>query len=316
MRWRPSNLTKAAAAIASVALVASSSGCEARVYGAPGNKSDGPQLTLVAPKAPADATPEAPPDQPVAAFNGLDRRAKQATTDASGAGADITVAVLDRNTGQLITNGHDGGIAIASVVKLFIADDLLLQVAKGQTQLTPADQQLFDAMLRSSDDSAAETFWDRGGGSAIVNRVAARYGLASTHPPDNGRWFNTISTVTDLVTYYDKLLSGAGGLPPERANSILNDLAQSTPTAPDGMVPGGVYPQRFGIPEGLPGDPVAVKQGWMCCIGADWMHLSTGVIGSDRRYVMAISSMQPTDATSARNTITQAVRTMFPSGRI
>jgi hypothetical protein len=250
------------------------------------------------------------------AFAGLDARARQATAEAADDGADITVAVLDRDTGQLVTNGRNNTIAIASVVKLFIADDLMLQVAKGQTQLSPSDQQLFDVMLRSSDDSAAETFWNRGGGSAIVSRVVARYGLGSTRPPGNGRWFNTISTVTDLVHYYDLLLRGAGGLPPERANTILNDLAQSTPTAPDGMVPGGVYPQRFGIPEGLPGEPVAVKQGWMCCVGSDWMHLSTGVIGPDRRYVMAIGSMQPTNATEARATITQAVRTMFPDGRI
>ena len=175
---------------------------------------------------------------------------------------------------------------------------------------------MFDVMLRSSDDSAAETFWNRSGGSAIINRVVARYGLGSTRPPGNGRWFNTISTARDLVRYYDMLISGAGGLPSPQANIMLNDLAQSTPTAPDGMVPGGVYPQRFGIPEGLPGEPVAVKQGWMCCIGADWMHLSTGVIGTERRYVMAISSMQPADASRARATITQAVKTMFPSGRI
>lgn len=54
----------------------------------------------------------------------------------------------------------------------------------------------------------------------------------------------------------------------------------------------------------------------MCCIGSDWLHLSTGVVGPDRRYVMAISSMQPTDADDARATITQAVKTMFPGGRI
>ena len=61
-------------------------------------------------------------------------------------------------------------------------------------------------------------------------------------------------------------------------------------------MPGGVYPQRFGIPEGLYAEPVAVKQGWMCCSdGGNWMHLSTGVIGPDRRYVMAIGSMQPAD---------------------
>ena len=113
------------------------------------------------------------------------------------------------------------------------------------------------------------------------------------------------------------LLSGAGGLPPEQASIILSNLAASTPTAPDGTVPGGVYPQRFGIPEGLYAEPVAVKQGWMCCWnGGNWMHLSTGVIGPDRRYVMVIGSMQPADDVTARNTITQAVKTMFPGGRI
>jgi hypothetical protein len=97
---------------------------------------------------------------------------------------------------------------------------------------------------------------------------------------------------------------------------MLANLAASTPTAPDGMVPGGVYPQRFGIPEGLYAEPVAVKQGWMCCVGADWMHLSTGVIGPNRRYVMVIGSMQAASADTARRTITQSVKTMFPGGRI
>jgi hypothetical protein len=46
------------------------------------------------------------------------------------------------------------------------------------------------------------------------------------------------------------------------------------------------------------------------------MHLSTGVIGADRRYVMVIESQQSSDDATARETITQAVKTMFPSGRI
>ena len=224
--------------------------------------------------------------------------------------------MLDRNTGELVTNGNGMTMAIASVVKLFIADDLLLQVSKGQTKLSPEDRKLMDVMLRASDDSAAETFWNRSGGSAIIDRVVARYGLSSTRRPGNGRWFNTISTATDLVHYYDMLLAGTGGLPPEQASIMLANLAASTPTAPDGMVPGGVYPQRFGIPEGLYAEPVAVKQGWMCCVGADWMHLSTGVIGPNRRYVMVIGSMQAASADTARRTITQSVKTMFPGGRI
>jgi hypothetical protein len=54
----------------------------------------------------------------------------------------------------------------------------------------------------------------------------------------------------------------------------------------------------------------------MCCIGDSWMHLSTGIIGADGRYVMVIESLQPSDDATARATITQAVKTMFPSGRI
>lgn len=290
-------------------------GCTATGHGSPPVAS-GPHLTLVAPFGTMAPLPEAPPDAPPATFSGLADREREATSAAASAGADITAAVLDRNTGELVTNGNGMTIAIASVVKLFIADDLLLQVADGRITLTPDDRRSLDVMLRASDDSAAEVFWNRSGGSAIIDRVVKRYGLTSTRKPSNGRWFNTISTATDLVRYYDMLLSGAGGLPPEQVNIILSNLAASAPTAPDGMVPGGVYPQRFGIPEGLFAEPVAVKQGWMCCVGADWMHLSTGVIGPNRRYVMVIGSMQAANDDSARKTITEAVKTMFPDGRI
>jgi beta-lactamase class A len=314
MRRRPSKLvTATAAVIIAVPFVA---GCEAKVYGTPPEPA-GPQLTVIAPMGTKAPLPEAPPDEPAANFASLDARARQATAEAAQAGADITITVLDRNSGQIVSNGNNEAMPIASVVKLFIADDLLLQEAKGQAQLSPADGQALDTMLRSSDDSAAETFWDRSGGTAIISRVTARYGLGATTTPYNGRWFNTLSTTADLVQYYDKLLSGSGGLPPERANIILSNLAQSTPMAIDGTQPGGVYPQRFGIPDGLSGEPVAVKQGWMCCWnGGNWMHMSTGVIGPDRRFVVAIGSMQTADDVTARNTITQAVKTMFPGGRI
>ncbi len=314
MRRRSSSLVTATAAV--IIAVPFIAGCEAKVYGTPPPPT-GPQLTVIAPMGTKAPLPEAPPDEPAATFSGLDARARQSTADAAQFGADITTTILDRNTGQIVTNGNAEAMPIASVVKLFIADDLLLQESRGQTQLSPDDRALLDAMLRSSDDSAAEVFWNRSGGSAIVSRVTARYGLGATSTPYNGRWFNTLSTTGDLVQYYDKLLAGSGGLPPERANIILSNLAASTPTAPDGTVPGGVYPQRFGIPEGLYAEPVAVKQGWFCCWnGGNWVHWSTGVIGPDRRYVMAIASMQPADDVTARNTITQAVKTMFPGGRI
>lgn len=283
-------------------------GCDEKVYGASAGRTPQPRADLFAPVATAVPAPRAPEVQPVAAFEGLGARMKQATEDAAADGATISVAVLDRDTHQLVTNGNTRPIATASVAKLFIADDLL--VRGPQSVLKPEDRAALDVMLRSSDDGAAEQFWNLDGQNAIVSRVAARYGLAGTTPPSNGAWWNTISTAPDLARYYDMLLSGSGGLPADRANIIINNLAESTPNGIDG------YPQRFGIPDALYAEPVAVKQGWMCCIGNNWMHLSTGVVGADRRYVVVIESLQPSSDATARATITQATKTIFPGGKI
>lgn len=308
LRLPKSTATRMAVVCVAALLVSS---CEAQVWGSPPATQNTPQAPAVSPQASLPALPEAPPGPPTATLDGLDVRLRQATADAAKSGADIEAVVLDRDTGQLVSNGSNQPFPIASVVKLFIADDLLLQESEGKTTLSAADRKSLDVMLRSSDDSAAQMFWDRSGQNAIIARVKARYGLASTTAPYNGHWDVTQSTAADLVRYYDMLLNGTGGLPPAQANVIMTNLAQSTPTGTDG------YPQRFGIPEGLYAEVVAVKQGWFCCwSGANQLHVSTGVIGPDRRYVMAISSLDPVSAAAARETMTQAVKTMFPGGKI
>jgi hypothetical protein len=287
----------ATAAVLTVSLTA----CEAKVYGAPAAPTPGANVP---------APPESPHGVPGAAFDGLPARISRATEDAAVNGATISTAVLDRANNHILSNGNDQLIAIASVAKLFIADELLSQESSSDGELSSADSQALNSMLSSSDDGAAETLWGERGGETIITDVAGRYGLTSTTPPSDGRWWNTMSSASDLVHYYDMLLNGSGGLSGQRAEIIVNDLAGSRATGADG------YPQRFGIPDGLYAEPVAVKQGWMCCIGDSWMHLSTGIIGSDRRYVMVVESLQPSDDATARATITQAVKTMFPSGRI
>lgn len=306
---RPGTAMTRLAIVCAAALLAS--GCEAQVWGTPPAASNAPQAPVTAPQAPQSAAPQAPPAGPPASFEGLDARVRQATADAAESGADLEIAVMDRTTGQVVTNGSNESFPIASVVKLFIADDLLLQASEGKTTLSAADRKSLDVMLRSSDDSAAQNFWDRSGGNAVIARIKARYGLGGTTAPSNGHWDVTTSTAGDLVRYYDMLLDGAGGLPPEQTNVIIGNLAQSTPTGNDG------YPQRFGIPEGLYAEQVAVKQGWFCCWnGGNQLHVTTGAIGPERRYVIAIGSLDPTGAAAAREHMTQAVKTMFPGGKV
>ena len=256
LRLPKSTTTRMAVLCAAVLLVSS---CEAQVWGSPPATQDTPHAPVVTPQASLPVLPEAPPGPPTATLDGLDVRIRQATADAAKSGADIEAVVLDRDTGQLVSNGSNQPFPIASVVKLFIADDLLLQESEGKTTLSPADRKSLEVMLRSSDDSAAQMFWDRSGQNAIIARVKARYGLAGTTAPYNGHWDVTQSTAADLVRYYDMLLNGTGGL-----------------------------------------------RGWQ----------PTGVIGPDRRYVMALSSLDPVSAAAARETMTQAVKTMFPGGKI
>ena len=84
---------------------------------------------------------------------------------------------------------------------------------------------------------------------------------------------NTETTAADNVTFYTGLLDDRDGLGPGRIAEFVGYLRASTPEGIDG------YDQRFGIPDGLPGENViGVKQGWMCCVGDRWIHASTGVI--------------------------------------
>ena len=293
-------------AVVSAALLLGASSIELKAHWADPPK----QVTLLA--AGPSAAPQAPPPTalPDPTAN-LDVRARKATIDAARAGADITFTVLDRRTGRVVSGGDPAPFPIASVAKLFIADDLLMRMSSRKTELNRQDRRGLEIMLRSSDDFQANDFWVRGGRNEIIERVVTRYKLTSTTEPYNGDWWNTMSTTADLVRYYDMLLDGTGGLPSEQADVIISNLAASTPLGIDG------YPQRFGIPDGLFAEPVAVKQGWMCCWnGPNQLHMSTGVVGADRRYVIAIGSMQPVDEETARDTLTEALKTMFPSGRI
>ncbi|WP_088944531.1 serine hydrolase [Rhodococcus sp. 1168] len=278
-------------------------------------------------------TSESPfPDTATVDDMSIESRIPEAVASAIGRGAEVDFAFLDRETGAYFASGDAEPIETASVSKLFIADDVLHGADVSQVPVAEEDLESMTTMLESSDDFAANYLWDKYGGSEIITRVAERYGLAATTPPWDGLWWNTMSTAADLVAYYTQLLDGVGGLSPASTATMIGLLRQSAPVATDG------YHQHFGIVDGLPAEPVyAVKQGWMCCIADRWIHLSTGTVGVDNRYVLAFVSREEihyeddmehypdtavvdvTDDSSAqhaRDTLTGVVTMLFPEGAI
>ncbi|UYP20525.1 hypothetical protein OED52_08385 [Rhodococcus sp. Z13] len=292
----------------------------------------GPEALAVAPTA-ESATADT---SLVPSMDALPRRIEAAVAAAADRGADLIVAVLDRETGARVVGGGDAPVATASVVKLFIAEEVLYREALGEATLGEEDHELIRSMLRSSDDSAASLLWDLYGGPEIVEHVVERHRLTGTAPPVPGTgWWNTTTTASDLLTWYDDLLGGSA-LGAQATARIVGHLMEYTDEGVDG------YDQRFGLPDGLDDDAseLGVKQGWMCCVDGRWMHLSTGFFGDDHRFVVVAAAQESVlydesdplyetgflpdtgvyDATEdgsaehARRTLTLAVETAFGSG--
>ncbi|MBM7804312.1 hypothetical protein JOD57_000149 [Geodermatophilus bullaregiensis] len=192
---------------------------------------------------------------------------------------------LDARDIRLSYRTADNGAAdrpfpTASMVKLFLAEDVLHRVRTGQLALEPRDWRLLQDMIRSSDDPAASEVWDRFGGPQMVRDVAARYGLAGTTPPaDPTQWGETITTARDLARFLALLPTVAA---PADATTLLVWMRTATPVAADG------FDQRFGVFGTAPGMP-AVKQGWMCCVGGNRHLHSVGVVGT--RVVVLLSEV-------------------------
>ncbi|MCJ0893218.1 serine hydrolase [Rhodococcus sp. ARC_M5] len=290
------------------------------------------QIGDLASKATAETSASPFPDMKKVDGVALGSRIPMAIASAQARGADVDFALLDRRTGSYYSSNADLQVETASVSKLFIADEVLFRAQSENRPVSADELAVMTNMLELSDDNAAYTLWYRYGSSEIVRTVAARYGLTNTTAPGDDQWYNTETTPSDLVGYYAGLLNGSGGLTTASTDIVIGMLRRSAPIAADG------YKQHFGIVDGLPGESVhAVKQGWMCCVSDRWVHLSTGTIGVDNRYVLALSSREDifyaddmeqypdtavvdvsddASALHARETLTGFVSMLFPDGAI
>ncbi|MEU8147806.1 hypothetical protein [Nonomuraea sp. NPDC048901] len=262
------------------------------------------------------------------------------------AGTTASWLVFDRKAGKFVaTRNAHRKFRSASVVKILIAIDYL----EKRKSVPAADARLLKVMLRSSDDGAATTFWNRGGKGAIVQRMARKLGLSDTAPPPAskpGFWGYTSLSAYDIVRTYRYLLDTAA---PGVRETILGHLRNSTPCGTDG------FDQYFGIPRAVP-KPWAVKQGWSgfgevaptkCGTGAsvnpvplrapgadlsisgvasratgsgvpDYgrpvLH-TTGLLGKDDRFIMALLTAHPVGGTwsSSVKRITGLTQSLYRS---
>jgi len=196
----------------------------------------------------------------------------------SPAAADARSARLSRSAAA--NGAADRPFPTASMVKLFMAEDILHRARTGRLALRVDDPFLLQEMIRASDDPAASTLWVRYGGGRMVTDVARRYWLSGTAPPaEASQWGEATTTAHDLARFLSLLPTVAH---PDDAATLLGWMRTATPLAADG------FDQQFGV-FGTAPPLTAVKQGWMCCLGGKRHLHSVGVVGS--RVVVLLSEV-------------------------
>lgn len=252
---------------------------------------------------PPDATASGPPDgtTPVGAATAssgratdtragatmappaVDSTAVLAALDAaaSPAGGSLAAVVLDGRGAELVvTPDADEPRYTASLSKLLVVQQLLARDAAGELTLTADDTALMQRALIASDDRAMSLLWHRWDGAELVTTGAALFGLTGTGPPSEpGRWGEVVTTARDQATFLAALGSQ---LPPGELAAMTSWLRVTTDRAADG------FAQDFGLlsPTAGTADPVAAKQGWMCCVDSTRQLHSVGVLADGRVVVL------------------------------
>ncbi|GAA3361244.1 hypothetical protein GCM10020366_44440 [Saccharopolyspora gregorii] len=212
-------------------------------------------------------------------------------------GSTVAVAVLDRGSGAVVGGEHaDDEFTTASVSKLFVALDVVERRREG-LPVSSSDVELIRRALALSDDGAMNELWDRFDGAGAISRVAVRYGLTRTLPPEvPGRWGDTRTSARDVAA----VLARLPALPAAERALVLGPLDEAPRTAAEG------FDQQYGLKAGA--RRAAVKAGWMCCADGRRSVHSAGLIGPDRRYAVAVLSTQPSSKSysQASEVVTEA----------
>jgi hypothetical protein len=191
----------------------------------------------------------------------------------------VGFVLRDRVTGAKYRNADAATpIWTASTIKLAMVADLLTREQTGALRLTASDREQMVAMLRNSDNDAADALWSRyGGTTGVFNADFPRFGMPGIRPqPGFGDvypyWGFQKGTADDFDGLMNYVLSG---LSPANASAVVAEMQRV-----DGQQQWGVWGAG---PAMAPGN----KNGWSQEQGG-WVVNSVGFAGPQQRYTLAV----------------------------
>jgi beta-lactamase class A len=192
----------------------------------------------------------------------------------SGRAGNITAAVYDIDTGRTYLYRPGVREQTASIVKVDILATLLHET---QTRggLSGGDAAVAQGMIEASDNDDATDLWNDEGGAAAVHHFDEEAGMRQTSPSLS--WGLTTTTPLDQL----KLL---------RIVMLPNRLLRTSSRVYEYELMRHVIPSEdWGVSAGVGANAkVALKNGWLPLPGG-WQVNSIGqIVGSGRRYLLAV----------------------------
>jgi hypothetical protein len=240
---------------------------------------------LAAPAATTPAHTPAPKPRPVDPYKAVQTVAQRITAGADGF---ASFTLIDRHNGRRIGDPRSTQQTFSeSTIKVWLAADLLATRAAAGVQLTPYETARMTAMIRLSDDNAAEVIWRwLGADESIENMIRICHLQDTTVYPE--WWSKTQISARDLARLGDCIVPGKNKfLSPTVGAPLLALMRSVDPTNAFGI--GQVHPAG-------PTAPVAVKNGWTehgSSDGTVWNVNCLGIWGTNNRWVLAVTTRFP-----------------------
>jgi beta-lactamase class A len=165
----------------------------------------------------------------------------------------VAIAVYNSQTGKTAqysntTNTFD----TASIVKVSIAEAMLVQEQSTGMALTSTQLSDMTPMIENSDNDTTSTLWSEVGGKAAMDTFFGSIGAASTTSGANGFWGLTQTTATDQLAVINAYAYPGPVLTNDSA-ATLNSLLDNVETD-----------QSWGVSAGIPSTTnFELKNGWL-----------------------------------------------------
>jgi beta-lactamase class A len=195
-------------------------------------------------------------------------------------GVDFGVAVVDHRSGRTYQYRAQDRFYTASIVKVEILSELLVQLRQEGRQLSAEQQELATAMIEHSDNDAATSLWSTIGRDHGLAAADAMFRLTNTVPSAES-WGSTTTTAGDQVAMLDAIADPAGPLGADN-QAVLRLMA------------GVADDQTWGVSAAAhSGETVELKNGWVSrhSDGGAWTINSIGrITGPNTDLTIAVLS--------------------------